>query len=176
MSWEHGQSHTATGTKVSLNALLLGPFRIDITPVASMAVNGPRTTAGTLGAQSFELIFPELDREKFPKSSAPIKLLCLGLHEAAPRSLSTNVSHPRPARISQRYKKAKIFKVQSLHGTHGRRSGGHKCGRECALPGEISGSATELAWSQGRDDKAGEVSRGHSRQPRGAEGPNMKTR
>jgi hypothetical protein len=103
MSWEHGQSHTATGTKVSLNALLLGPFRIDITPVASMAVNGPRTTAGTLGAQSFELIFPELDREKFPKSSAPIKLLCLGLHEAAPRSLSTNVSHPRHARISQRY-------------------------------------------------------------------------
>jgi hypothetical protein len=36
---------------------------------------------------------------------------------------------------------AKIVKVQSLHGTRGRISDGHKCGRECALLGEISGFA-----------------------------------
>jgi hypothetical protein len=40
-----------------------------------------------------------------------------------------------------RDEKARIFKVQNLSGTRGRISDGHKCGRECALPGEISGFA-----------------------------------
>lgn len=55
------------------------------------------------------------------------------------------------------------LKVQSLHGSHGRRSGGHKRGSQCALPGEISGCAIKLALPKGDDDKAGEVSRDHSR-------------
>ena len=60
-------------------------------------------------------------------------------------------------------KKAKIFKVQNLYGTHGRISDGHKCGGGCALPGEISGVAIKLALPKGGDDDAGEVSRDHSR-------------
>jgi hypothetical protein len=37
--------------------------------------------------------------------------------------------------------KANIFKVQYLHGKHGRKCGRHKCEGECALPGEISSLA-----------------------------------
>ena len=59
-------------------------------------------------------------------------------------------------------KKAMIFKVQSLYGTHGRRSDGHKCGGGCALPGEISAVAIKLALPRGCDDDGREVSRGHS--------------
>jgi len=59
-------------------------------------------------------------------------------------------------------KKAKIFKVQNLYGTHGRISDGHKCGGGCALPGEISGVAIKLALPKGGDDDGREVSRGHS--------------
>lgn len=62
-----------------------------------------------------------------------------------------------------RDEKAKRFKVQNLHGTHGRISDRHKWGRGCALPGEISGGAIKLARSQGWDDGAREVSPGHSR-------------
>lgn len=60
-------------------------------------------------------------------------------------------------------KEAVIFKVQSLYGTHERRSDGYKCGGGCALPGEISGVAIKLAPPKGGDDDAGEVSRDHSR-------------
>ena len=45
-------------------------------------------------------------------------------------------------------KKAKIFNVQSLYGTHGRISDGHKCGGECALPREISGVAIKLSAAE----------------------------
>jgi hypothetical protein len=68
--------------------------------------------------------------------------------------------------------KANIFKVQSLHGGHGRRCGGHKRGGQCALPGEVSGFAVKLAGSQGPDEEAGEVSRGHSRSLDPTEGLN----
>ena len=74
-----------------------------------------------------------------------------------------------------RDEKAKIFKVRNLSGTHGRISGGHKCGGRCALPGEISGFAIKLAPLQGGDDEVGEVSRDHSRSL-ATEGSNMKTR
>jgi len=60
-------------------------------------------------------------------------------------------------------KEAVIFEVQSLYGTHERRSDGYKCGGGCALPGEISGAAIKLAPPKGGDDDAGEVSRDHSR-------------
>ena len=57
---------------------------------------------------------------------------------------------------------ANRLKVQFLHGSCGSKCGGHKRGGQCALPGEISGGAVQLGRSQGRDDAAGEVSRGHS--------------
>jgi hypothetical protein len=34
-------------------------------------------------------------------------------------------------------KKANIFKVRYLSGSHGRKCGGHKREGECAIPGEI---------------------------------------
>lgn len=46
--------------------------------------------------------------------------------------------------------KANIFKVQYLHGKHGRRSGRHKCESECALPGEILPFAGTLLRPEGR--------------------------
>lgn len=45
--------------------------------------------------------------------------------------------------------KAIFFKVQSLYGRHARRCGGHKREGECAIPGEISGSAARLLPSRG---------------------------
>jgi hypothetical protein len=58
---------------------------------------------------------------------------------------------------------SKISKVQILHGSHGRKSGGHKRGSQCALPGEISDCAIKLALPRGDDDKVREVSRDHSK-------------
>ena len=46
--------------------------------------------------------------------------------------------------------------------TRGRRCGGHKRDGHGALPGEVSDGAIKLAHSEGCDDAAGEVSRGHS--------------
>ena len=57
---------------------------------------------------------------------------------------------------------AKIAKVQFLHGSRGRISGGHKQEGQCALPGEVSGGAIKLAHPRGCDDADREVSRGHS--------------
>ena len=57
---------------------------------------------------------------------------------------------------------AEIAKVLFLHGSRGRRSGGHKREGQCALPGEISADAIKLAQPKGCDDVGGEVSRGHS--------------
>ena len=68
--------------------------------------------------------------------------------------------------------KANIFKAQSLHGSHGRRCGGHKRGGQCALPGEVSGFAIKLAGSKGPDEEAGEVSKSHSRSLDPTEGLN----
>ena len=68
---------------------------------------------------------------------------------------------------AMRDEEANIFKVQNLHGAHSRISGGYKWGRECALPGEISDRAIELAPLREGDDAVGEVSRYHSRPPRG---------
>ena len=68
--------------------------------------------------------------------------------------------------------KANIFKVQNLHGSHGRRCGGPKRGGQCALPGEVSGFAIKLAGSKGPDEEAGEVSKSHSRSLDPTEGLN----
>lgn len=68
--------------------------------------------------------------------------------------------------------KANIFKVQSLHGSQGRRCGGHKRGGQRALPGEVSGFAIKLVGLQGPDEEAGEVSKGHSRLDDSTEGLN----
>lgn len=45
--------------------------------------------------------------------------------------------------------RARKLKVQNLHGNHGRISGGHRRGSECALPGEICWSAVVLVPSRG---------------------------
>jgi hypothetical protein len=68
-----------------------------------MAVDGPRTTAGTDRPKSFELIFAELNRRTSPKPSRLIKLLYFGLHDATATSFPTNVPHSRSHRTSQRY-------------------------------------------------------------------------
>ena len=68
--------------------------------------------------------------------------------------------------------KANIFKARCLHGSHGRRCGGHKRGGQCALPGEVSGFAIKLGGSKGPDEEAGEVSRSHRRSLDPTEGPN----
>ena len=46
--------------------------------------------------------------------------------------------------------------------TRGRRCGGQKRDGHGALPGEVSDGAIKLAHSEGCDDAAGEVGRGHS--------------
>ena len=69
-------------------------------------------------------------------------------------------------------KEAIIFKVQNLYGTHGRISDGDKCGGGCALPGEISGIAIDLAPTRDCDDDVAEVSRDHSGWGRLGEGLN----
>ena len=61
-----------------------------------------------------------------------------------------------------RDERAERLKVQCLHGTRGRRCGGHKRDGQRALPGEVSGGAIKLAQSKGCDDAGREVSRGHS--------------
>ena len=86
-------------TKVALNALFLGPFRIGIPLVTSMAMDRPRTTAGTDRTKSFELIFAQLDREAFPKSSRPFKPLSSGLHEPTPTALPFTVQSHAPTSI-----------------------------------------------------------------------------
>ena len=53
-------------------------------------------------------------------------------------------------------------KSDTCTATRGRRCGGHKRDGHGALPGEVSDGAIKLAHSQGCDDAAGEVSRGHS--------------
>lgn len=68
-----------------------------------------------------------------------------------------------------RDEKARVFKVQSSHGTHGRISDGHNVRKKCALPGEFSGFVLperDLAPGQGGDDEAEEVSRDRGRRPR----------
>jgi len=59
--------------------------------------------------------------------------------------------------------KANVFQARSLSGNPVGKCRGHKRGGQCALPGEISDFAIKLAASQGADEEAGEVSRGHSR-------------
>lgn len=56
---------------------------------------------------------------------------------------------------TMRDEKAQIFKVRNLYGIHRRISDGHKCGRKCAIPGEISGVAIKLAPLKSGDDGAG---------------------
>ena len=62
--------------------------------------------------------------------------------------------------------RAQRLKVHYLHGSCGSICDGDKRGSQCAIPGEISAGAIKLARSQGRDEAAGEVSRGHSRSAR----------
>ena len=93
--------------------------------------------------------------------TARVSIARWDLKEAGGKTLDRRTGSGYEANV--RDEKAKIFKVRNLSGTHGRRSDGHKCGRKCALPGEISGVAIKLAPPQGGDDDAGEVSRDHSR-------------
>ena len=74
------------------------------------------------------------------------------LKEAGGKALDRRTGSGYEATV--RDEKANIFKVRNLYGTHGRRSDGHKCGRKCALPGEISDVAIKLAPPKGGDDDA----------------------
>jgi hypothetical protein len=94
----------ARAAKVALNPLLERPLRIGIPLVTSMAVDRPRTTAGSRRTQSFELIFAKLNAGASPKSSGAIKSLYPGLHEPNSPPALTNVAHLRSVRISQRYR------------------------------------------------------------------------
>ena len=104
MGWQHREGQTARRAEITLDPLLLGAFRIGITLVTAMAVDGPRTTAGTDRTKSFELIFAQLDRGASPNSSRAIKPHCVRLHDLTGSALLTPVVHPRSPRISQRYR------------------------------------------------------------------------
>src|SRR6185503_17053474 len=95
----HREGHSTGGTTIPLNAFFLDPFWIGIPLVTSMQVDHPRTTAGTHRPQSFELVFPELDRELFPKSPEPFKPLSFGLHDSTPTPLLLTVQSHAPASI-----------------------------------------------------------------------------
>jgi hypothetical protein len=55
------------------------------------------------------------------------------LREAGGKALDRQTGSGYEANVGE--KKAMIFKVQSLYGTRGRISNGHKCGGGSALPG-----------------------------------------
>jgi hypothetical protein len=71
--------------------------------LTSMAVNHPRTTAGTRRTQSFKLIFAKLDRGASPKPSRLIKPLYFGLHDATAPARLTNARTHASHHTSQRY-------------------------------------------------------------------------
>jgi len=75
MRWQHRESQTTGLTQVTLDPLLVRLFRLGITPVASMSVHDPRTTARTQRTLSSELIFSKLNRGAFAKSSTTSKPL-----------------------------------------------------------------------------------------------------
>ena len=81
MRRQHREGQAASRMAVALNALFLDPFWIGISLVTSMAMDRPRTTAGTHRTKSFELIFAKLDRGASPNSSRPIKPLFSGHDE-----------------------------------------------------------------------------------------------
>ena len=61
------------------------------------------------------------------------------LEEAAGKALAQRTGTAYEATVSD--EKAHIFKVQYLHGRHGRRCGGHKREGDGAIPGEVCQSA-----------------------------------
>jgi|SRR5690242_15412759 len=79
MRWQHREAQTTGTTEIALDAfffiLPLRPGWIGITPVASMEMDYPRTTARTQRTLSPELIFSKLNRGAFAKSSTSIKPL-----------------------------------------------------------------------------------------------------
>ena len=128
MRWQHRKGPSARMAAEALDALLLIPLLplflarrpctggtgglgnlggstggIRITFVSPVQVDHPQTAVRALGSLSLELIFSKLNREAFPKSSPPIKLLYFGLHDASRTLLLTNVAHPRSPCSSQRY-------------------------------------------------------------------------
>src|SRR6185437_12681013 len=91
MRRQHRKGQTARRMTVTLNALFLDPFWIGIPLVTSMAMDSPRTTAGTHRTKSFELIFAKLDRGASANSSRPIKPLFSGHHEPTLTALPLTV-------------------------------------------------------------------------------------
>ena len=75
MRWQHRETQTAGLTQVTLDPLLDRLFGFGITPVAPVPVHHPRTPARTQRTLSSELIFSNLNRRAFAKSSTPIKPL-----------------------------------------------------------------------------------------------------
>jgi hypothetical protein len=105
--------------------------------------------------------------------TARVSIARWNLKEAVSKTLVRRTASTYEAAAAD--ERAKRLKVQHLHGSCGSKCDGPKRGSQCALPGEISGGAIKLARSQGWDEAAGEVSRGHSRRALCAEGPNRKT-
>jgi hypothetical protein len=99
MRQQYRESQTARTTEVTLNPLFERLFGIGIALVTSMAVDYPRTTAGTHRTHSSELIFAKLNRRRSPNSSQAIKPLYLGHHDSTPMSLCLTVQSHAPTSI-----------------------------------------------------------------------------
>jgi hypothetical protein len=98
MRQQYRESQTTRPTEVTLNPLFQRLFGIGIALVTSMAVDCPRTTAGTHRTNSSELIFAKLNRRRSPKSSRAIKPLYLGHNDSTPMNLCLTVqSHAPPS-------------------------------------------------------------------------------
>jgi hypothetical protein len=97
MRWQDREGQAAR-TEIALDLLFQSFFRIGIALIISMAVDCPRTTAGTYRTNYSELIFSKLDRRRSPKSLRPIKPLYRGHHDSTPLNLClTGQSHAPPS-------------------------------------------------------------------------------
>jgi hypothetical protein len=101
MRRQNREGQTAKRTKTALDPFLAGAFRIGVAQVVPMAVDRPRTTAGTEKSRSGELIESDLNVEQKPESSRQIKPLSFGLHDTVRPLLLANVPFPR-SQISSR--------------------------------------------------------------------------
>ena len=103
MRWQHRKGQTADVAEVTLDPFQARAFRIGVAEVVIMAMDGPRTTAGTYRTRSSELILAQLDGQQKPESSRQIKSFSFGLHDATPPPLLANVPLPRSHFSSKLY-------------------------------------------------------------------------
>ena len=112
MWWKNRERQTATMAEVSLDPFQARAFRIGVAEVVIMAMDGPRTTAGTHRTRSSELILAQLDGQQKPESSRQIESFSFGLHDATPPPLLANVPLPRSHFSSKLYTIARRLVAQ----------------------------------------------------------------